>query len=164
MYLKCEGGGAERWPLPTGRELEGASCRASRRRMTRMRTRARTEKAKAAVPKVTPVAGRQENTLSNLLLLPSAFVASHTSALTSCLTNLKLLVVKFDLLVLEEVATERYPNILFAHVMCVGIKSIWKLRSAAAEMLLPSPAVEVLWLLDPPEPSVGCSDLCSHSK
>lgn len=119
VYLKCEGGGAELWPLPTARVarvLEGGSCRASQMRMTRMRTKARTEKAKAAVPKVTPVAGRQENTpnttLSSLLLLPSVLILSHMFALTSCLTNFKLLAAKLGLLALQEVAREHYPNIL----------------------------------------------------
>lgn len=76
MYLKCEGGGAELWPLPTARlarVLGEGSCRASQRRMTRMRTKARTEKDKAAVPKVTPVAGRQENTANTFKSSSLAF-------------------------------------------------------------------------------------------
>lgn len=67
-----------------------------------MRTKARTEKAKAAVPKVTPVARRQENTANTFKSssLAFSFHSVHTSDFTSCLTNLKQLMVNLDFLIL----------------------------------------------------------------
>lgn len=91
MYLKCEEGGAERWSLPTARlarVLDEASCRASQRRMTRMRTKARTEKTKAAIPKVTPVAGRQENTPNTFRSPSLAFSVTISVSRPLCLTRL----------------------------------------------------------------------------
>lgn len=53
-----------------------------------MRTKARTERAKAAIPKVSPVAGRQENTPNTFHIIFSCLKStSHTSDSTSCLST-----------------------------------------------------------------------------